>query len=132
MGRLDDINKRMNAATKGDWVYNPVRDTHDFCIHTVDAHEEYKQIADVCGVVGSSEWIWLSDEDGEFIANAKSDIDFLLHEVERLNCCLRESAAEVSDCVSQAESDKGNPSFIRLETLIDRLKTLVEESKGDL
>ena len=47
------------------WVYSKERDTHDYCIHS----EEYGYI-DEGGVVGSSEWIWITDEDAEFIVRA--------------------------------------------------------------
>ena len=84
MNRIEEIEKRLNNATSGDWIYSKHRDTHDSCIHTKDAVEEYGYIGEKGGVVGSSEWIWISDEDGNFIANSKSDIQFLLDEIKRL------------------------------------------------
>ena len=32
MNRLNEIKSRLAAATRGNWVYESKRDTHDFCI----------------------------------------------------------------------------------------------------
>lgn len=85
MDRTEEIRERLSKATKGPWVYDKSRDTHDSCIHTADAKEEYGYIGTGRGcVVGSSEWIWIEDADGEFIAHARSDIEYLLAEIDRL------------------------------------------------
>lgn len=85
MDRIDEIRERLGKATEGPWVYDKDRHTHDSCIHVADAKEEYGYIGpNRGGVVGSSEWIWIEDADGEFIANARADIEFLLAEIDRL------------------------------------------------
>ena len=58
--------------TKLPWVYSKFRDTHDCCIHSKDAIQEKSGYIDLDngGVVGSSEWIWINDEDAEFICRA--------------------------------------------------------------
>ncbi len=84
--RISEIEARLKAATPGRWVYDPDRHTHDCVIHVADRDQSKWGYYDLeCGgVVGSSEWIWLSDEDGEFIAHSKEDIEWLLGEVKRL------------------------------------------------
>lgn len=85
MDRLIEIKLRMEKATPGPWVYNKDRHTHDSCIYKADAKDKYRYISNEDGgVVGSSEWIWIKDEDGEFIAHARTDIDFLLTEILKL------------------------------------------------
>ncbi|MBZ9659735.1 hypothetical protein LB523_11835 [Mesorhizobium sp. ESP-6-4] len=66
------------------WVFSPGRHTHDCIIHAADADDsEYGYILpDKGGVVGSSEWIWLSDEDGEFIVRAVNAHDALVAALE--------------------------------------------------
>jgi hypothetical protein len=59
----------LSAATPGPWVYSPERHTHDSPIHTANAVESHGYIgADNGCVVGSSEWIWLTEGDGDLIA----------------------------------------------------------------
>lgn len=61
------------TATPGPWVYSPERHTHDSPIHTASAKSDRDYIGPCSsdgGVVGSSEWIWLQDGDGNFIAAA--------------------------------------------------------------
>ena len=84
MSRIDDIKARLKATTKGKWVYDKNRTTHDYCIYVEGSKDDnYGHIyPDSCGVVGSSEWIWIKDEDGEFIANAKDDIEWLINVIE--------------------------------------------------
>lgn len=85
MARLEEIKKRLDAATKGKWVFDSKRDTHDCCIYVEGSVDRHGFIwVGEGGVVGSSEWIWIGDADGEFIANSKQDIEFLLAEIERL------------------------------------------------
>ena len=84
MDRLEEIKKRLDAATKGNWVFDAKRHTHDSCIYVEGSTEEEYGYISECGVVGSSEWIWIADADGEFIASSKQDIEFLLAEIERL------------------------------------------------
>ena len=80
------IKERAGRATPGPWVYSPERDTHDSPIHRANANEVSGGYIgpDGGGVVGSSEWIWLEDHDGEFIAHAREDVPALVAEVERL------------------------------------------------
>lgn len=82
MNRLEAIKKRLAAAKEGEWVYDSKRHTHDFCIYVKGSITVRGEI-EKGGVVGSSEWTWIEDADGEFIANAKQDIEFLLAEIER-------------------------------------------------
>ena len=85
MNRLNEIKSRLAAATRGNWVYESKRDTHDFCIYVKGAKASvYGDIDFEDGVVGSSEWIWIKDADGEFIAHSKADIEWLINEIERL------------------------------------------------
>ena len=65
-------------GTKGKWVYNENRDTHDSIIHSENAKEEFGYISnDRGGVVGSSEWIWLKPEDAYLIASAPELLEAL-------------------------------------------------------
>ncbi len=65
-------------GTQGKWVYDENRDTHDSIIHTEDAKEEHGYIHfKNGGVVGSSEWIWLTPEDGHLIAAAPELLEAL-------------------------------------------------------
>ena len=87
INRIEEIKSRLEKATRGPWVYDKERHTHDCCIHAVDAEEYYGYIhhnEGRGGVVGSSEWIWINHEDGEFIAHSRSDIEFLISEIYRL------------------------------------------------
>lgn len=64
--------------TPGPWVFSPERDTHDSIIHTANAVEKHGYIgADNGGVVGSSEWIWIKDEDARLIATAPDLLEAL-------------------------------------------------------
>lgn len=56
--------------TPGPWLYSPERDTHDFCIHTLDPKMSGPHIHQDSGIVGSSEWTWINDADGYLIAAA--------------------------------------------------------------
>jgi len=63
--------KNSLKITPGKWVYSPNRHTHDSIIHSENAIEEYGQITNGNGgVIGSSEWIWIKEEDALFIADA--------------------------------------------------------------
>lgn len=92
--RLAEIRERLSKATPGPWVYDKDRDTHDCCIHTVGAVEKFGYISNPqeC-IVGSSEWIWITDADGEFIAHAWADIAYLLAKVADLQAQLGIEAA---------------------------------------
>ena len=87
MTTLNAIRKRLENATPGEWVYDPNLDTHDSCIYVKNSSPKpvgnytpkYRNGPKDGGIVGSSEWIWIEDNDGEFIANAKSDITYLLN-----------------------------------------------------
>lgn len=69
---MNELEKLAKAATPGLWAYSPERDTHDFAIHAADAElgNRHSSGSAKGGVVGSSEWIWLKEEDGRFIAAA--------------------------------------------------------------
>lgn len=83
MSRIEEIKARLNAATKGKWIYDKSRNTHDSCVHVEGSKEEYGYIKpDRGGVIGSSEWIWIKDADGEFIAHSKDDIEWLISQVD--------------------------------------------------
>ena len=85
MNRLEEIKARLAAATPGNWVYDSERDTHDSCIYVEGSTEEHGYIGpDNGGIIGSSEWIWVEDADGEFMAHAKADIEWMISEIERL------------------------------------------------
>ena len=73
--RLQEIRNRLVEATEGDWEHDKTNSAGDFCIYAKGSGK---------GVVGSSEWIWLSDANAKFIANSKSDVQFLLDEIENL------------------------------------------------
>ena len=81
---IEVIKARADAATGGPWVYSPDRHTGDYCIHRQHAREEYDSISHDDGVIGSSEWIWINDSDGDFIAHARQDIPALLADREAL------------------------------------------------
>ena len=94
MNRIKEIKARLRAATPGKWVYTKRRHTHDYCIHVANAMEQTfeidgeiyhdYQLESKDGVVGSSEWIWIKDEDAEFIAYAKEDIEYLLDSLRKI------------------------------------------------
>lgn len=71
---LDAIKTRAEAATKGPWAYDGsyVETVAPFDLHRFDAMSETVARID------------LLDEDGEFIAAARTDIPALIAEVERL------------------------------------------------
>ena len=85
MRTIANIKKRLANTTKGRWVYQKRRHTHDYCIYSVEgAHWKDKSIEHEQGVIGSSEWIWIEDNDANFIVNAKEDIEHLLKVIEEL------------------------------------------------
>jgi hypothetical protein len=100
--RLAEIKTRLAKATEGEWVYDSKRDTHDCCIYVKGLEPTVEYIGDYSytpnldlsngGIVGSSEWTWIKDNDGEFIANAKQDIEFLLAEIDRLKQLIQEQS----------------------------------------
>lgn len=76
LNKIKDIKKRLDSTTKGDWFFDKEkRDKkgYDFLY------------SDDVFIVDCSEHMYISNGDGEFIANSKRDIQFLLDEVERLN-----------------------------------------------
>lgn len=88
MNRLDEIKSRLANATAGHWEYDSSRDTHDSCIYVEGATPDEYGYIDVYsggGVVGSSEWICIKENDGQFIAHSKADVEWLIQEVERLS-----------------------------------------------
>ena len=81
---LKEIRKKLNNTTEGYWEYDAKRDEYDFCIYAISPIEsEYREgtISEESGVVGSSEWTYICDEDAEFIASSKEYIELLLNEV---------------------------------------------------
>ena len=83
--RLAEIELRWHRATTGPWEFDANRHTHDSPVFAAWAVEKYGYIGEGNGsVVGSSEWIWLKDEDGEFIAHSWQDVRDLIDEVRRL------------------------------------------------
>lgn len=86
--------------TPGPWVFSPQRDTHDCCIHTADAVEEYGYINHgKGGVVGSSEWTWISDADAHLIAAAPdmyAALERLLGDAEDMNNALNYEYGHIS------------------------------------
>ena len=72
------IKMKKFEGTKGKWVYNENRDTHDSIIHSEGAKEESGYISNENGgVVGSSEWVWLKPEDAYLIASAPELLEAL-------------------------------------------------------
>lgn len=62
--KIDEIKKRLAATTKGRWVYDKNRHTHDSCIHVEGSEDLFGYIGPGRGcVVGSSEWIWIEDNE---------------------------------------------------------------------
>lgn len=86
MNRIEEIKERLSKATRGPWAYDDDRTDGDYCIHVKGAVPDTNPslIRDADGVVGSSEWIYLRYEDAEFIANSRSDVEFLLNEISAL------------------------------------------------
>lgn len=92
--KIDEIRKRLKDATPGPWEYVPADDCDDWQLY----NGEFTFIKqDDSGVP-------VSTEDGEFIANAPTDIDFLLGEVSRLKAEL-ERAKEQSNFWQQKERE---------------------------
>lgn len=92
--RLKEIESRLAAASRGPWVYDGSRHTHDSPIYVEGATPKNGYIgAEAGGVVGSSEWIWLTEQDGRFIAGSWADVRDLLAEVKRLRGELSEGDA---------------------------------------
>jgi hypothetical protein len=91
--RLGEIEKRLSKTTPGHWkaapkdskyvskfsvsgvVHSQERTAEDNCILRVKGNTE---------VLGCSEWLRAKWADLDFMAEAKSDIEFLLREVKRL------------------------------------------------
>lgn len=92
---LAELRELAEKATPGPWVYSPERDTHDSPIHQDIPVGKYGYYGyDDGGVVGSSEWIWLKDDDAAFIARSREAVPRLLDEVERLRDALRTDVLE--------------------------------------
>jgi len=72
MNRIDEIKERLSKATPGPWTYIPDSDSDDWQLHNSE-YEYIKQ--DDSGVP-------ISRENGEFIANAPTDIAYLLRVAE--------------------------------------------------
>lgn len=84
--KIDEIRKRLKDATPGPWEYVPADDCDDWQLY----NGEFTFIKqDDSGVP-------VSTEDGEFIANAPTDIDFLLGEVSRLKAELERAKGEIA------------------------------------
>lgn len=82
---LEEIKKRHSDASTGPWIWDARRHTHDCIIYVEGSVEEYGYISiGEGGIVGSSEWTWVDDHNGEFIANSWQDVKDLIAEVERL------------------------------------------------
>lgn len=63
--------------TKGEWVYSKDKDTHDYCIHLKNPKIEFGQVSHAHGIIGSSEWIWINDEDARLICGAPKMYELL-------------------------------------------------------
>lgn len=78
----EGLNMKTPDFTPGPWIYDPKRTTHDSCIYTKNAIEEDGYISSWNGgVLGSSEWIWLKEEDGVLMSSAPelySAVDFAI------------------------------------------------------
>jgi hypothetical protein len=79
MTDLCAIRKRLSQTTKGQWKIKnsePNQDSRntDWASIVTDGEE----------VLSSTEWLNVGFDDLEFLANAKSDIEFLLSEIDRL------------------------------------------------
>lgn len=85
---LDDIEKRLNAATPGEWIYKYELNQHTGCEDTYivsappqyefQTHADWWRTVESCGKVAGR-----SHGDATFIANAHQDIPALLKEVRR-------------------------------------------------
>lgn len=86
MNRISEIKNRVENASYGKWkIY---KNEDGVCIGTEDEHPQLKSpmpiITMATRVKEPQRHIWIADENAEFIAHAKEDIEFLLAEVERL------------------------------------------------
>ena len=106
----------MSGYTPGPWVYSPNRDTHDSVIHQdipVDKYGYYGP--DSGGVVGSSEWIWLKDEDARLIAAAPDLLEAL--------DCLTRAAVEARGCGIERDDDR-EVSDLLFDTIVQALNAI--------
>ena len=95
MPKLDEIKTRRERITQGGWVFEKQPSIHFDC-------PNLKHIA-ICGYVKKE---FSSNEITDFIANAPTDIDWLIAEVERLRLKCGEASPEgvlISDYSDQAK-----------------------------
>jgi hypothetical protein len=88
MGRIDDIRKRLEAATPGPWDM----EREELSVHFSD-EEQDAAMPDRLGPVYVSEFLSDSEDrieaDASFITNAPTDIGYLLRLVGELECTAR-------------------------------------------
>lgn len=96
---IDELEAGLEGVTPGPWVYSPERHTHDSPIHRDVPLPLYNDGTPMTyygphlgGVVGSSEWIWLTEADGKHIARCDPDtIRALIDEIKSLRAALAKS-----------------------------------------
>ena len=91
--RLEEIESRLNKTTAGHWKAAPKDSTYRYktsvsgTVHINESTAEddcILRVKDNIEVLGCSEWMRVKWADLDFMAESKSDIEFLLSEVKRL------------------------------------------------
>jgi hypothetical protein len=82
MSRIDEIRKRVEAATPGPWRFDLNR-------RFIESLETFEKLAEgAYDRLEEDSYIDIADKNADLIANAPSDLAFLLAEVERLRKAL--------------------------------------------
>lgn len=92
MSDIESIKARLEKATKGEWVWTAKNMPIDIYTYESPGYYENKELRNDSGegIITCGEYeVMERVEDADFIAHAKSDIAFLLSEVERLRGALK-------------------------------------------
>lgn len=116
---LDAVRARLNAATEGPWRFSNTTDTRG-------RKGEFRAPPPHNGfmLVGP----WTNDADAEFIANARTDVEALADEVERLRAGIEAATARANDWMGTAAAREN--ALRAAESSLAAVRTLADEEYG--